>query len=216
MAINLVKGQAINLSKEEYDLSSLTIGLGWKVRTPPAKGFFGGLFGGNASEEEDYDLDAIAFLLDENSKVKTLGDKNLLGGDVVFFNSPQHPSGDVVHSGDNRVGGTGAQDDEQIQVRLASLDRRYHRILFLVSIYKGQERGQHFGMVQDAYIRAIDANGHEIARYSLSHDSNYADRCTVVFGEVYRRDAGWRFRAIGDGYPFDSFVHLLKQHVPEQ
>ncbi len=166
------------------------------------------------AKQEDYDLDAIAFLMDQNDQVTTLGDARLVGGDVVFFNSLKHPTGHVYHSGDNRVGGDGAQDDEQIVVKLTSLDNRYQKILFLVCIYQGQQKQQHFGKIQSAYIRAVDAKGKEIARYALGADPSYAGRCTMVFGEVYRKDGGWKFRALGDAHPFDTFVELLKRHLP--
>jgi stress response protein SCP2 len=57
--------------------------------------------------------------------------------------------------------------------------------------------------------------GKEMARYSLSSESAYDGQCTMVFGEVYRRDGGWKFRAIGDAHPFDSFVPLLKSHISQ-
>lgn len=212
MAINLSKGQSINLNKDEHDLSSITIGLGWKIQQQKP-GLLGGLFG---AKQEDYDLDAIAFLLDQNDRVTTLGDARLVGGDVVFYNSRQHPSGAVSHSGDNRVGGDGASDDEQIVVKLNSLSSCYHKILFLVSIYKGQEKQQYFGNVNSAYMRAVDARGKEIARYSLCADSSYANCCTMVFGEVHRKDFAWKFRALGEGHPSDQFVELLKRYVPHQ
>lgn len=211
MAINLTKGQTINLNKDEHDLSSITIGLGWKIAEKKSS-FLGGLFGGG--KQENIDLDAIAFLLDKNDKVKTLGNDKLVGGDIVFFNSLRHPTGTVYHSGDNRVGGSGANDDEQIVVELNSIQEPYCKIVFMVCIYQGQEKSQHFGMVESAYIRAVDANGNEIARYALNVDPSYAGRCTMVFGEVYRKDSGWKFRAIGEAHPFDSFVPLLKQHMP--
>lgn len=209
MAIKLTKGQTISLEKDKNDLSSITLGLGWKVRKKA--GLLGGLFGGKQAE---YDLDAIAFMLDANDKLTRWGNDKLVGGDIVFYNSLEHPSRTVIHKGDNRTGGDGAKDDETILVHLNSVPQVYHRILFLVSIYKGIERKQHFGMVDDAYIRAIDAKGAEIARYALSNEPSYQGACTMVFGEVYRHGGGWKFRAIGDAHPFDSFVHLLKKHVP--
>ena len=212
MAINLTKGQTIDLRKDANDLDQITSGLGWKVREKK-NGFLGGIFGGK--DEAEFDLDAIAFLLDENGKVRSLGNETLIGGDVVFFNSKQHPSGLVTHSGDNRVGGTGAKDDEQIVVKLNAIPNQYHRILFLVCIYQGIKQGQHFGQVESAYIRAVDGKGKEMARFSLSSESAYDSKCTMVFGEVYRRSDGWKFRAIGDAHPFDSFVHLLKEHLPQ-
>ncbi len=74
MAINLSKGQTINLNKDEHDLSSITIGLGWKIQQQKP-GFLGSLMG---AKQEDYDLDAIAFLMDQNDQVTTLGTHDLL------------------------------------------------------------------------------------------------------------------------------------------
>jgi len=161
MAINLTKGQTIDLRKDTNDLDRITIGLGWKVRQKK-KGFLGGLLGGK--EEAEFDLDAVAFLLDANGKVKNTGNDKLRGGDIVFFNSLEHSSGTVTHSGDNLVGGTGAQDDEQIIVKLNSVPAQYHSILFLVCIYGGIGRKQHFGQVENAYMRAVDGKGKEMVR----------------------------------------------------
>jgi len=212
MAITLTKGQTINLDKGSNDLKKITIGLGWKVRKKPAKkGFFDKLLGGE-EKADDYDLDAIAFLLDENGKVRNVGDSRLAGGDVVFFNNLRHPTGHVYHTGDNREGGAGNEDDEQIVVQLENLGPQYHRILFLVCIYQGRQKGQHFGNVEKAFIRACDGRGAEIARYDLTDDPAHANARTLVFGEVYRKDGGWKFRAIGEGDPTDSFVDILKKH----
>lgn len=213
MAINLTKGQTIDLRKndqgESFDLSSVTMGLGWDVRQKKPSGFLGGLLGGG--KEEEYDLDAIAFLLDSNDKVANVGDK-LIGGDIVFFNSMKHPSGHIWLTGDNRTG-AGDGDDEQIIVKLDSLDKKYQKILFVVAIYKGRENNQHFGMVENAFIRAVDSRGKEIAKFSLSGDATYNGMCSMVFAEVYRKDATWKFRALGDPYQFDNFVEILKKYV---
>ena len=211
MAINLKKGQTIDLRKDTHDLDKITIGLGWKVREKKG-GLLGGLFG--KKDTEEFDLDAVAILLDENDKVTTLGNDKLVGGDIVFFNSMQHPSGLVSHSGDNLVGGSGSNDDEQIVVKLNAIPPKYQRILFLVCIYQGIQKKQHFGQVETAYVRAIDGKGQEMARYSLSAEPAYDGQCTRVFGEVYRKNDGWKFRAIGESHPFDSFIHLLKNHLP--
>jgi len=205
MAISLTKGQTINLDKEKNDLSSITVGLGWKVKK---KGLLAKLTSNN-----DFDLDAIAFLLDDSGKVRNIGNDRLVGGDVVFFNNLRHPSGHVYHSGDNLVGGAGVEDDEQIVVKLASLGPQFARILFLVSIYQGQKKGQHFGDIDQAFMRAVDARGNEIARYNLADDESKNNARTLVFGEVYRKDAGWKFRALGEGHPTDSFLEILKKHV---
>ncbi len=206
MAINLTKGQTINLGKDEHDLSTLSIGLGWKIKKKGLLSFLG--------QGGEYDLDAVAFLLNETGKVANVGNERLQGGDVIFFNNLKHPSGTVWHSGDNRVGGEGSQDDEQIVLELNRIPPQYHRVLFLVSIYKGIEKKQHFGEVESAFIRASDAKGKEIARYNLDKDPSYVGQCTMLFGEVYRKDQGWKFRALGEAHQTDAFVRILKNYLP--
>jgi tellurium resistance protein TerD len=212
--INLSKGQTIDLRKNSkgesvYDLSQVTIGLGWDVRQKES-GFLGKLFGGK--KDEEYDLDAIAFLIDVNGKVKNLGDQKLVGGDVIFFNSLRHPSGHIWLTGDNRTG-AGDGDDEQIIVKLDSLDEKYQKILFVVSIYQGRKNNQHFSMVDNAFIRAVDAKGKEITKYSLSGDASLNGKCSMVFSEVYRHNGDWKFRAIGEPHDTDNFVDILKKYL---
>lgn len=222
MAINLKKGQTIDLRKNDkgesvYDLSTVTIGLGWDVRQKQS-GFFGKLLGG---KEEEYDLDAIAFLLDSNGKVANLGrtvqtqnggQLGLYEGDIIFFNSMKHPSGYIWLTGDNRTG-AGDGDDEQIIVKLDQLDQRYQKILFVVTIYQGRQNNQHFGMVENAFIRAVDGKGKEITKYSLSGDASMNGMCSMVFAEAYRHNGDWKFRAIGEPYHTDNFVEILKKYT---
>lgn len=221
MAINLQKGQTIDLRKndrgESYDLSKVTIGLGWDVKRKQT-GFLGKLFG---SKEEEYDLDAIAFLLDANGKVADLGrtvrdasgrQVGLYEGDVIFFNSMRHPSGNIWLTGDNRTG-AGDGDDEQIIVKLDSLDTKYQKIIFLVTIYQGKQNNQHFGLIENAFIRAVDSRGKEIAKFNLSGDASLNGMCAMVFAEAYRKDSEWKFRAIGEPKHTDNFIDILKTYT---
>jgi len=221
MAINLVKGQTIDLRKndkgENFDLSTVTIGLGWDIRKKSG-GFLGKLLGG---KEEEYDLDAIAFLLDANDKVANIGrtvqsnngrQVGLFEGDIIFFNSMKHPSGNIWLTGDNRTG-AGDGDDEQIIVKLDALDNQFQKILFVVTIYQGKQNNQHFGMVENAFIRAVDARGKEITRYSLSGDASLNGTCSMVFAEAYRKEGGWKFRALGEAQQTDNFVDILKNYT---
>lgn len=223
MAINLVKGQTIDLRKgskgEQYDLSTVTIGLGWDIRKKQSGGFLGKVFGG--SKEEEYDLDAIAFLLDSNGKVANMGrnaqttngrNVSLYEGDVIYFNSMKHPSGHIWLTGDNRTG-AGDGDDEQIIVKLDSLSPKYDKILFIVAVYQGTQKNQNFGMVENAFIRAVDSRGTEIAKFNLSGDATYNGMCSMVFSEVYRKDGTWKFRAIGEPHQTDNFIEILKKYV---
>lgn len=250
MAINLQKGQTIDLRKnaqgvDEFDLSTMTIGLGWDIRKPKSTGFLSGLFGGG-KKEEDYDLDAIAFLLDKNDQVTNLGKELNINGhrvglnqsDVVFFNNLSMPSGSfgiyhglsksdtqrkvqqliaqgeyIIHTGDNLTG-DGDGDDEQIILRLNAVPERINKIIFVVCIYQGTQKNQHFGNVENAFVRAVDAKGKEIARFSLSGEEAYNGMASMVFAEIYRRDGAWKFRALGNPHKEDSFIGILKNYVP--
>jgi stress response protein SCP2 len=185
MAINLVKGQTIDLRKnaqgDAFDLSTVTIGLGWDVR------------GGKGAA---YDLDATALLLNSSGKLSGLSD-------VVYFGNKKHSSGHVWSNGDNLTG-AGDGDDEQLTVKLDSIGPQFDKIVFMVNIYQGKQKNQHFGMVDNAYIRAVDKKGKEIVKYSLSSDTAYNNMCSVIFAEAYRREGSWKFRALGEALPVDS------------
>jgi tellurium resistance protein TerD len=201
MAVSLNKGQGVNLRKSDNDLSQVTIGLGWDVAEEKV-GFLGSLFG---KQPVEYDLDAIALLL--GSQGKMLGPK-----DVVFYNAKEHPGGAVWLTGDNRTG-EGDGDDEQIIVELDQLNSDYQRILFVVSIYEGKKKQQHFGKVANAYIRAVDAAGKEIARYNISGNSALDGQCSLTFAELVRGAGGWTFNAIGTPHQTDRFVEVMQQYI---
>ncbi len=176
MGVSLAKGGNVSLSKEAPGLSAVVVGLGWDVRTTTGA---------------DYDLDASALLVDESGKV--LSDQHF-----VFFNNLKSPEGSVEHTGDNLTG-EGEGDDESIKVDLAAVPARVARVVFPVSIHDAEARGQSFGQVRGAFIRVVNqAGGAEIARYDLSEDA--ATETAMVFGELYRNGAEWKFRAVGQGY----------------
>ncbi|MGW2373196.1 MULTISPECIES: TerD family protein [Kitasatospora] len=176
MGVSLAKGGNVSLSKEAPGLSAVIVGLGWDVRTTTGA---------------DYDLDASALLC--NALGKVVSDQHF-----VFFNNLRSPEGSVEHSGDNLTGG-GDGDDEQIKVDLARVPADVAKVVFPVSIYDADARLQNFGQVRNAFIRIVNqANGQEIARYDLTEDAS--TETAMVFGELYRSGAEWKFRAIGQGY----------------
>lgn len=213
MAISLQKGQGVSLQKQQHDLSRITIGLGWDI-APKKTGFLGGLLGGGS--QADYDLDVVAFLCDAQGRVRDLGrdasgQATLHNSDVIFFNNLKHRSGHIWLTGDNRTG-AGDGDDEQIIVQLNDLPEQYASIRFVVQIYQGARQGQSFGQVSNAYIRAVEQGGRELARYDLS-GSQYQSARSLWFAELVRETGGWQFRAIGQPSDSDNFVHWLKQWV---
>ena len=176
MGVSLSKGGNVSLTKEAPGLTAVVVGLGWDVRTTTGS---------------DFDLDASALLCTDAGKVAS--DKHF-----VFFNNLKSPEGSVEHTGDNLTG-EGEGDDEQIKVNLATVPAEVVKIVFPVSIYDADSRSQNFGQVRNAFIRVVnEAGGAEIARYDLSEDA--ATETAMVFGELYRNGAEWKFRAVGQGY----------------
>ena len=176
MGVSLSKGGNVSLTKEAPGLTDVLVGLGWDVRT---------------TDGADFDLDASAILLGDTDKA--ISDKHF-----VFFNNLKSPDNTVEHTGDNLTG-EGEGDDEAIKVNLAGMGQDVQKIVFPVSIYDADSRSQSFGQVRNAFIRVVNAaNNSEIARYDLSEDAS--TETAMVFGELYRNGAEWKFRAIGQGY----------------
>ncbi|MCU1642284.1 MAG: Tellurium resistance protein TerD [Nocardia sp.] len=176
MGVSLSKGGNVSLTKQAPNLTAVAVALGWDVRTTTGT---------------DFDLDASAIATGADKKV--LSDKHF-----IFFNNLQSPEGTIVHTGDNLTG-EGEGDDETINVDLANTPATIESIVFPVSIYEADSRGQSFGQVRNAYIRVLDrSNGAELARYDLTEDAS--TETAMVFGELYRNGAEWKFRAIGQGY----------------
>jgi tellurium resistance protein TerD len=176
MAISLQKGGNVNLSKEAPGLSKMTIGLGWDVRSTDGAAF---------------DLDGCVFLLNQAGKVRS-------DSDFIFYNNLKSADGSIAHSGDNRTG-AGEGDDETVTIELSRVPADIDKIVVGVTIHDADSRRQNFGMVGKAFIRCVNANGNtEIARYDLSEDSS--TEAAMIFGEVYRNGADWKFRAIGQGF----------------
>lgn len=212
MAVNLKKGQGISLKKDVYGLSKVTIGLGWNISSSKSNS--------NSSDvsQDDYDLDVVAFLCESDGKVHNLGKpengrSTLVDGDVIFFNSMRHYSGDIWLTGDSRTGGENQEDDEQIIVNLEHLPDKFEKIVFVVQIYKGILRKQSFDKVENAFIRAVDQRGNEMIRFSLSYEEAFINAYSMLFAELKRDNNGWKFDAIGMPNPSDSFVAILKQYL---
>lgn len=177
MAINLVKGQKTNLTKDNPNLSKILVGLGWDV-----KKYDGGY---------DFDLDAAAFLVGANGKVSN-------DADFIFYHNLKHSSGAVEHTGDNLTG-AGEGDDEVIRVDLKKLPANVERVAFTVTIYDADVRRQNFGQVSNAFIHITDEiTGRELIRYDLGED--FSVETAIVVGEIYRHSGGWKFNAIGSGF----------------
>jgi tellurium resistance protein TerD len=176
MAVSLSKGGNVSLSKEAPGLTSVRVGLGWDTRVTDGSGF---------------DLDASVFIQNDAGKVRS-------DGDFIFYNNKVGADGAVAHQGDNTTG-EGAGDDESIVILLDKLPTDVTKMSFAVTIHDADARKQNFGMVSNAFIRVVnEAGGAELARYDLSEDAS--TETAMIFGELYRNGAEWKFKAIGQGF----------------
>lgn len=176
MAVSLSKGGNVSLSKEAPGLTDVVVGLGWDARV---------------TDGAEFDLDASVFIVGENGQV-------LNDGSFVFYNNKMSPCGNVEHQGDNRSG-EGDDDDEKVNVNLTGLPAEAKKLAFAVTIHDAEARKQSFGQVSKAYIRVLNKKDNvEIARFDLSEDASV--ETAMVFGELYKHNDEWKFKAIGQGF----------------
>lgn len=196
MAVNLKKGQKVELKKPDGgELHNVIVGLGWDPVEQKRKGLF-------ARSAPQIDCDASAIVL--------TGGKLAKNKDVVYFGHLKHGSGAIKHMGDNLTG-AGEGDDEQIMIKLDKVPAEYDKIVFVVNIYQADKRGQHFGMIKNAFVRLVDEDtGREILRYDLSED--YDGGTAMIFGEVYRHNNVWKFGAVGQATNDKSVGELAARY----
>ncbi|WP_339485633.1 TerD family protein [Pseudomonas sp. EL_65y_Pfl2_R95] len=176
MALTLQKGGNLSLTKTDASLTKLLIGLGWDPR---------------ATDGADFDLDASAFLLGANGKVRS-------DADFIFYNQLKSQDGSVEHTGDNRTG-AGDGDDEVLKVDLNAVAADVDKIAFVVTIHDAETRKQNFGQVGGSFIRVVnEVSSAEVVRYDLAEDAS--TETAMVFAELYRNNGEWKFRAVGQGF----------------
>jgi tellurium resistance protein TerD len=187
MGISLSKGGNVSLSKADPSLKNVIVGLGWDAR--PTDG-------------ADFDLDASAFMVKEDGKVRS-------NNDFIFYNQTKSACGSVEHTGDNRTG-AGDGDDEAVIVLLDKISSDVQRIVFCVTIHDADVRKQNFGQVSHAFVRVVNKDSNnEVARYDLSEDASI--ETAMIFGEIYRHSGEWKFKAVGQGYA-GGLAALAKQY----
>ena len=191
MAVLLKKGGNISLSQTDSNLRHILIGLGWEARL---------------TDGAPFDLDATAFMVGENGKVRN-------DEDFIFYHELESKCGSVVHTGDDAVGGGGG-DDEALKIDFEKVPDAIKRVIICVTIYEADERGQNFGQVDNAFMRIVNLdNNIEIARFDLTED--YSTETAMIFGEVYRHNNEWKFKAVGQGFSggLESLCHKFGVQV---
>ena len=198
MSVNLQKGQKISLTKHTSGgLKRVMVGLGWDEVEQKRHWF--------APKPQDIDCDASVILCGANGRLVSSDIKEC----CVYFGNLRHPSGALVHQGDNLTG-AGEGDDEQIMVDLSMVPASVDKMVFTVNIYDANVRGQHFGLIRNAFIRLVDMSTRtEICRFNLSED--YSGMTGMIVGEIYRHEGEWKFNAIGQGVREASRLSSLIQ-----
>ncbi|MFD5145090.1 TerD family protein [Streptomyces sp. NPDC058401] len=179
MSVILAKGESVPLAVASSGQADFAVGLGWNRRDTEGEG-----------DGPEFDLDVCAFLLQPNGKVSS-------DSDFVFYNNPVAAGGSVTLTKDN-VTGAGEGDDEQIKINIAKVPASVDVIAFGVAIRDAEARRQSFGQVPGAIARLVDGSGEEVASFDLQEDSS--TEITLIFGELYRADGHWSFRALGQGF----------------
>ena len=176
MSVNLSKGERVNLTKGT-GLKVALAGLGWDVN--------------RYQESEKFDLDLSLFLCGADRKC-------INESHFVFYGNSSDPNGAVKHSGDNLTG-EGDGDYESAIITFDKLDTRVEIIVIAVTIYDARIRDQNFGMVDNSYIRVVNhETGEELYCYDLGED--FSTQTSVIFGEMYKHQGEWKFKAVGQGY----------------
>jgi tellurium resistance protein TerD len=196
MAINLKKGQRISLTKEDPSLKQIMCGLGWDV-APKSGGFFGG--------NKQFDLDSSVICLDAEKKLSDV--KN-----IIYFGNLRHSSSAIAHQGDNLTG-AGEGDDEIINIDLPLIPPSITYLMFVINIYKCNERRQDFSMVNNAFVRLVNrTTNKELARYNLS-GAEYQGMTGMILAEVYRHNDEWKMAAVGNGFKIATLADIAKLYT---
>lgn len=200
MSINLQKGQRINLTKDNPGLKKTMVGLGWDPIKQSAKGLLGGLFGGSQAQ---IDCDASVLMLDENDKLR--GKEN-----IIYFGNLKSKCGSVQHMGDNLTG-NGDGDDEQIMIDLSTIPQNIAKLVFVVNIYGAVQRKQHFGMIENAFIRLVNlSDNKEMLRFNLTEQ--YSGKTGLFVAEIYRNNGEWKFVGVGEGDMSGGLGEMTKRY----
>ncbi|MEB2358799.1 TerD family protein [Bacillus pumilus] len=173
---HLIKGQKLDLTKDNPNIDQIQIGLGWDLAGHPI------------------DLDTQVFLLNEE-------DKLLSPSHLIYYHQQQSLDGSVRHLGDHQVGG-GYRDNEMIIMQLSRVSPDIHKIVVTATIHDAHERKHHFGQVTNAYVHLTDQiSQQEICTFQLTEDYSY---CTsIICAQLIRDEEEWKIIATGQGTTLD-------------
>jgi tellurium resistance protein TerZ len=200
MAINLTKGQRIDLRKASgASLTDFCVGVNWGGIE--SRGFLG-----LTKKVQNVDLDLSAVLLDTQGelcdhiysplyKPEILAKCGLPPGKLVAAN------GALRHTGDDQAGDSGGDDgldNEIITVNLSQVPASVGQIFFFVNSCGKED----FSVIPYAKIRMFEGTPTKVkevfASYNVAAEPQYAGKKALILGRLYRRSSEWKFAAMGE------------------
>lgn len=217
MAINLTKGQKIDLRKETGEkLTNFCVGVNWGAIETIKKGLFG-----SKKVIEDVDLDLSCIMTNSSGEL------------IDYIYSPEYNGylqknhlplgklnsrdGALHHSGDDRKGDQGGDDgldNEIITVDLNKVSGSIEKIFFFINIYLNPGQNFDFSHVPYAKIRMYEGTPSRVVKvfsnYDIATDSSFTNKRALVLGKLYLRNGEWKFDAIGDPTEDQLFLHTIQ------
>lgn len=215
MAINLTKGQKIDLRKSNGEqLTNFCVGVNWGAIETIKSGFLGI---GTKKVVEDVDLDLSCIMTNASGELVDWIYSPDYNGYLQKNNLPlgKLTSKDYAlkHSGDDRqgdVGGDDGLDNEIISVDLNKVSSDITQIFFFINIYLNPGQNIDFSKIPFAKIRMYEGTPTKVnnvhSNFDVVTDSSYIGKGALILGKLYKRNNEWKFDAIGD--PTDDRIFL--------
>ncbi|MBZ6174988.1 TerD family protein [Streptomyces olivaceus] len=136
----------------------------------------------------------------------TLGDEN---GTIHGVEWVAHPGAPVLPGLEvSRQ----AAADHRLAVDLDAVPDAVHRVSVLLALPVAGQGPARFGAVAAPFTAVTGLDGEEVASYTLT---GLESESAVVALELYRRQGGWKVRAVGQGYAGGLAELLADQRLPE-
>jgi tellurium resistance protein TerZ len=220
MAINLAKGQKIDLRKSNGEqLTNFCVGVNWGAIETIKPGFLGI---GTKKVVEDVDLDLSCIMTNSNGDLVDWIYSPDYNGFLSKNNFPlgklYSKDGALKHSGDDRqgdVGGDDGLDNEIISVDLNKVSDEITQIFFFINIYLNPGQNFDFQKIPFAKIRMYEGTPSRVnsihSYFDIVTDSSYSGKGAIILGKLYKRNSEWKFDAIGDATDDKIFLNTIQR-----
>lgn len=215
MAINLEKGQRINLEKSNGSkLTEFCVGCNWGAIVSG-----GGFLGFGKKTVTDVDLDLSCVMLDSNGKLcdhiysplykmEFLSRYGMPPGKTDSQDFALHHSGDDLKGDQN---GDDGLDNEIITVDLNRVNPNVEQIFFFLNNCGRED----FSQIPYASIRMYEGTPTRVkevfASYDVAAEPQFKGMTALIMGKLYRRNGEWKFSAIGDAYPDPNICETIRR-----